>query len=511
MLDEHTWAIVVGIEEYDFPSPLRGATNTAIQFAKLLCNRGVRPDRIYLRLSPLPEDVPGLPSAVKRGEAKWGSMTHLIEEELKDAEGHTLCVFWAGHGAAADGKRMVYLADSWVSAFTFDCEMLLRCLGQYSFEQQIVFFDACANEVSGSDTRAWPFKLKRSAPRCKRQFGFFAARLGQVAYFTEESGVYSHELICLLGSNRPPRTVEDLHRRLHNCFKRKGGPQQPWGYFRWTPNGDYDGLDTPPSNPFPDRPACFYGRANKDEKQKLVRLLLSDREDAKVIVLGTGGIGKTTLTIEVTEDPRVKAKYKDRRWLVPLEAAENEETFIQSLVNVLRLDKNSGINEVNDCLSKRPGLLVLDNLETPLVPKDGSVPGYGVSIINHLRKIGNIGGVALLASMRGTAPPAALRWTGTVRVRGLEDEEAKRLFQHHAPSVSLDDPYLQKFIHELAGIPLAIELVALNVAGGDLKRLWNCWLDIGPALARNTPFDEHRLTNLNTSIKLSLSFLTELD
>jgi hypothetical protein len=251
ILDDDTWALVVGIEKYDFDSPVPGAANAAVQFAKLLCDRGVKPGQIHLRLSPNPpdDDVPDVAQGVRRGDATFVAMRNLLEHELLGAKGQMLCVFWAGHGAVDGSSRRLYLADSMAAGWTFDFEKLLWLLGggelsgdrRYDFAQQLIFVDACANDpgVSGIHKNGWGFNMdsnRKAVPRAG-QFAFFAASRGQTADFTKGDGVYSRELIRLLRADPSPQSVEALQELLHKHFKSAGATQQPSYYFRWNGQG----------------------------------------------------------------------------------------------------------------------------------------------------------------------------------------------------------------------------------------------------------------------------------
>ena len=55
-MTEKTWAIVVGIEQYEFGAKLPGAANHACRFARWLKDRGVPENQIKLFLSPLTEN-----------------------------------------------------------------------------------------------------------------------------------------------------------------------------------------------------------------------------------------------------------------------------------------------------------------------------------------------------------------------------------------------------------------------------------------------------------------------
>src|SRR5262245_29697780 len=104
--DSGTWALVVGIEEYDFGIPLPGATAAVVHVAKLLWDRGVKPNQTSLCLSPNSKsDGDEPPQGAKRFVATFTAMRKLLERDLCAGSGQLLCVFWAGHGAVDGHAR----------------------------------------------------------------------------------------------------------------------------------------------------------------------------------------------------------------------------------------------------------------------------------------------------------------------------------------------------------------------------------------------------------------------
>ena len=150
-------------------------------------------------------------------------------------------------------------------------------------------------------------------------------------------------------------------------------------------------------------------------------------------------------------------------------------------------------------LAQSPCLLVLDNLETPWEQDQRAVQ-------DTLQILATTPNISLLASLRGTAPPPSPRWTRRpTTLQPLPEDEARRLFLDLAPNVAEDDPHLPRFLRALGGVPLAVELVALQAAGANtLRELWEEWQRRGPELAAHpdqTP--DHRLTSLARSLDLS--------
>jgi hypothetical protein len=86
----------------------------------------------------------------------------------------------------------------------------------------------------------------------------------------------------------------------------------------------------------------------------------------------------------------------------------------------------------------------------------------------------------------------------------LPDDAARKLFVELAPSAVAYPTYLDRFLTALAGIPLAVELVALRAAGDmPLPELWAEWQRRGTVLVADPDLPPSRLTSLHRSLDLS--------
>ncbi len=220
---------------------------------------------------------------------------------------------------------------------------------------------------------------------------------------------------------------------------------------------------------------------------------------AVCLVLGGPGIGKTTLTLEAATSPAIADKFGARRWFVALDTARDAASLQTAIVEAVGLNPaNSRFEQALARLAEQPGLLILDNLETPWEAEPQAVETV-------LRQIAAVPGVGLVASIRGGAAPHAPAWTCQIRVAPLADDDARELFLKIAPNITADDPNLGDFLRALGGIPLAIELVAHRAAPHDtLTELWAEWQRLGAALAARPGIDPSRLNSLPHSIELSL-------
>lgn len=240
----------------------------------------------------------------------------------------------------------------------------------------------------------------------------------------------------------------------------------------------------------------FVGR--DEERDKLAQVLVSSELSA-ILIQGGPGIGKTELTKAIAHHPDIIARFGERRYFVPLEIASGAEAMQHAVIRSIGCDPQYGFAAALNTLRGQQTLIVLDNLESPWESFD-----QRQLVEEMLAEIGQIEDVALLASIRGYEWVGGPSWHHH-RVEPMIDEWATKLFASIAGQAIVDDPHLGKFIGELGGIPLAIQLVARRAYGRNgLAPLWNEWLRIGTELASRPGFEAGRLTSLDHSIELSL-------
>ncbi len=216
----------------------------------------------------------------------------------------------------------------------------------------------------------------------------------------------------------------------------------------------------------------------------------------RILVLGGAGFGKTTLTNAVATHRLVAQKFGQRRWFVGLETATEARGIVVAIAVALGLDTAGGLAPVLARLGEAPGLLVLDNLETPWEAEEHPTAAI-------LRQLAAVPGLVLLASLRGTEQPGGARWR-LVPLGPLADDDAARLFRDFAHNVRPDDPNLQNFIAALGGVPLALELVAKRVGARDtLAESWAEWQRLGTTLAARLRDGRVRNDSLARSIDFS--------
>jgi hypothetical protein len=189
-------------------------------------------------------------------------------------------------------------------------------------------------------------------------------------------------------------------------------------------------------------PQYFMGR---DADVATVRAALL-AEPAAILLHGPGGIGKTALTQAAADQPGVIARFGEARWFAALETAQTADLMKDAVVRALGCDPGAGFAAALARVAGRPGLLILDNLETPWEAEREAVEAA-------LADLAEVPGLALLASLRGAASVAGPDWTLIKAVERLAPEPAQALFRRHAGRPPSDDRVLAEFTQALGACP----------------------------------------------------------
>ncbi|KAJ7288711.1 hypothetical protein C8J57DRAFT_1214804 [Mycena rebaudengoi] len=169
----------------------------------------------------------------------------------------------------------------------------------------------------------------------------------------------------------------------------------------------------------PPSPKIFHGRDS--ELQDIIKILLQD--STRIAILGTGGIGKTSLTTAALHDSQVEGKYS-RQYFVPCHSSSTCAQLVSTVADYIGVEKGS-------------------NLEQKIVHYlDHSPP-------------------SLLITMRGSERPAKVKWTRPVLapLDPLSTSAALQTFVDVADDIHHQDNVKQ--LLELTGnLPLAVSLIA---------------------------------------------------
>jgi predicted ATPase len=242
-------------------------------------------------------------------------------------------------------------------------------------------------------------------------------------------------------------------------------------------------LNMPPNN-LPSLSANFIGREAElaRVKQKLTSSTVFGKTEQLVTLTGPGGAGKTTLAYKIATE--LLPTFSDGVWIVELSSIDNPLRVVQAITNTLKIPEQSSLlllTTLSNYLRTRHLLLVLDNCEHVL---DACRDLIGVLLPNchNLRilvtsqhALGLAGEVEL--HIQPLALPGVLS-ESRLSPENLSKYEAVHLFTDKATVVQPDfkvtrqnSTTLIQICRYLAGLPLAIELTAVNLQTLTLEQL----------------------------------------
>jgi hypothetical protein len=190
---DKTWAVVVGIEQYDVGgewNKLDGPVHDCVRFVKWLRKWEVPSGQILTFLSPLPKNKLEA-MAVEHEPASADNVLKAFADVLPEKTGEVLFIFWGGHGVVTEGKKRCLFYANATKSFkrNLDFTSLLDAMHTRSFsgfQKQIGFIDACANYSEDMGlTVAIPqgdaIPSHKDIDHDIRQSVLFASRAGEVA------------------------------------------------------------------------------------------------------------------------------------------------------------------------------------------------------------------------------------------------------------------------------------------------------------------------------------------
>ena len=249
----------------------------------------------------------------------------------------------------------------------------------------------------------------------------------------------------------------------------------------------------------PLKPGVFHGR---DDIIKEIAQLLMKEETSRVCILGPGGMGKTSVSLAVVEQPLIKARFlpENRVW-VPCIEATSATLLLEILYIQLQVpgNKQVTIERIISLLntSTQPRLILLDNFETPYNPLGGTQK----QVEDILRQLAMLSHVAILVTMRGRYPPCdeAIKWQSK-DIRPTDEVACLRIYRTIYPD-SESDRNVRKLLCVLGHMPFAVTLMARLAKEGrsTAEELLAAWSEYGPDI-----LPAHHEQSMNRSISLSV-------
>jgi predicted ATPase/DNA-binding CsgD family transcriptional regulator len=262
---------------------------------------------------------------------------------------------------------------------------------------------------------------------------------------------YNHRIFNKLGVNNRTRAIEKA---------REYGLIEP----RATPSTRISPLF---KHNLPATPSSFIGR--KKEIENLQRIL-QDKDIRLVTILGSSGVGKTRLSLQIAH--RLLSRFKDGVFFVSLATLNDPGLVASTIAQVFSL-RETGTQPIQeilvDSLRDRQLLLVLDNFEhllpAALLVSDLLAVAPGLKILATSRAPLHLYGEHLF-------PLPALSLPDPGNILSCEDLlqfESVQLFSERARAVhpgftlSIENSAdVVKICQRLEGLPLAIELAAVR-------------------------------------------------
>jgi len=260
----------------------------------------------------------------------------------------------------------------------------------------------------------------------------------------------------------------------------------------------------------PPKPIVFHGR---EEIVEDIIEHLTRPGAAHIAILGAGGMGKTTIGLEVLYDPRVAELFGGHRLFQSCEALVDAEELVGKLAEQCGVEPTTpGLQAaVAARLAKRRRtLLVIDNLETIWLVDGAPV----VAVDELLGRLSQIATISLMITCRGRILPSSVIWSNssTAALEPFSEAAALETFKDRlGEAISASDELIAKeLVRAVDMMPLAVTLLGqLAQRGTPLPELLDSWNSEHSGLLQT--HDVGRVNNVDVSIELSLKIVGEAD
>ncbi|KAJ7259746.1 P-loop containing nucleoside triphosphate hydrolase protein, partial [Mycena rebaudengoi] len=209
----------------------------------------------------------------------------------------------------------------------------------------------------------------------------------------------------------------------------------------------------------PPIPKIFHGRDS--ELQHVVEILLQD--SARIAILGTAGMGKTSLATAALYIAHIEAKYT-QRYFVQCHSTPTYTELVSAIADHIGVQKGSQLSKkVAQWFMHAPAsLLILDNFETPW-----ESPSSRSEVEGFLSLLTDVPHLALIITLRGSERPNRVKWTRPFLepLKPLSNYAALQTYMDIADGAHKEDD-VKKLLDLTGNLPLAISLIA-SVAGAE--------------------------------------------
>lgn len=229
-LAENTYAVVVGIENYQMSPKVDGAAWNALNFAIWLKNNGVLPQNISLFLDEYELNNNQEKNSFEKSqfpiikEANASNIYKEFYQQLIKKNGSLLYIYWAGHGYTVniDIYKLLYSEEN-----AFNLTSLLKHLKTKKFagfSKQIIVIDACSlhKKSVNSDSKD-PYEedeYSRETITGLEQVVLLATKAGGTAKYDQGKGLFTKVLLEELKIPPQIRLPEEMKDIKENLPKR---------------------------------------------------------------------------------------------------------------------------------------------------------------------------------------------------------------------------------------------------------------------------------------------------
>jgi len=260
----------------------------------------------------------------------------------------------------------------------------------------------------------------------------------------------------------------------------------------------------------PPKPIIFHGREHivDDVVDHLTR-----PGTARIAILGAGGMGKTTIVLEVLYDRRVVEMFGEHRMFQSCEALVDADSLIGKLAEKCGVEPTTPQLRAAVMARLSKGgrrILVIDNLETIWL-----VGGAPVTAVDELlRSLAQIPTISLLITCRGRILPQAVSWSNssTAALEPFSEAAALETFKDRlGRAISANDEFIaRELVQAVDMMPLAVTLLGqLAQRGKSVSELREAWDNEHCDLLQTHA--SGRGNNVDVSIELSLKIVREAD